>query len=205
MLVEKTLVLEHQALLVRLPISPGMTTKIARYEYPYHNSGQVWKHITTWFHRLTQMSGFTTWSNSLSTGHSLSGTWVFQQSEVPCRRYYQLKKEISNTADEGANVYFKFGTFPNKWWKYSSCGDCESKISNCDGFIMRPCVPFIGSIPTQLCIGGSENHIPCYTAYKWLTCPPLPPPGIPLIEVIQGGKSLHTNSFSFHKNLVKPT
>ena len=166
--------------------------------------------ITTWFHRLTRMSGFTTWSNSLSTGHSLSGTWVFL-SEVPCRRNYQLKKEISNTADEGANVYFKFGTFPNKWWKYSSCGDCESKISNCDGFIMRPCVPFIGSIPTQLCIGGSENHIPCYTAYKLLTCAPTSPtpthhpPGIPLIEVIQGGKSLHTNSFSFHKNLVKPT
>ena len=30
MLVEKTLVLEHQALLVRLPISPGMTTHITR-------------------------------------------------------------------------------------------------------------------------------------------------------------------------------
>ena len=86
MLVEKTLVLEHQALLVRLPISPGMTTKIARYEYPYYQvripiSPGMTTHITkfetditTRFHRLTQMSGFTTWSNSLSTGHSLSGT-----------------------------------------------------------------------------------------------------------------------------------
>ena len=106
----------------------------------------------TCFLRLTRMSGFTTWLNSPSIGHSLSGI-----------------------EDSKYNINRKFGDEHRNEMLiniYSSYGDCESEMSNCDGFIMvrlmRSCVPFIGSIPTQLCIRGSENHIPYCTAYKLL-------------------------------------
>ena len=80
-LVEKTLVLEHQALLVRLPVSPGEGT-------PW-----TWFSMKAWFLRLTRMSGFTTWWNSPSTGPSQSGI----------KQEYSIKAELPL---EGTSRYY---------------------------------------------------------------------------------------------------
>ena len=84
-LVEKTLVLEHQALLVRLPVSPGEGTPWTQFS------------MKSWFLRLTRMSGFTTWWNSPSTGPSQSG----------------IKQEYSIKA--GGNQQILFGLTRNKY------------------------------------------------------------------------------------------